>query len=314
MSSKLNFVVFIDRFDYLSGMNHCFHSIAEQLARQGENVYTLGPGKPGFKYKFFKIENFDNNTGIIPEINHIDLKYNNLDPSSTVFITNFYGEYPYLEEYNRIVLITDPDGHLELNKNYLYFYQSDSYRYKDKKYTGPLRFYDPYTKFWYPSSFNTNKNTFLLKKLFRTPGVDIDKHVNENLRKFQKITRYNFENIDNIAGILGYYPNAFDEHRKLQRQMWSESEYFICFDKHSANAVFAALCGANSVIIPLNNELSPEEFREKNPVYKYGVAYGIEDLDHMKKTKNLVRKHCQEMHDVYLNDVKNFIKICYEKF
>lgn len=312
---KLNFVCVIDRIDYFSGMNHSFHSLANVLHNLGENVYTFGIGKPGFPYKIFQIENFNPEVNVLPEITDIDLKLNGLEPENTVFISCLF-EIPYLHQYNQVKWMEFFDDNYEFNDKYLYYYHLEGYCRSGRKYDGPLRFFDINESFWTEKTKIKKYNTFLLKKLLRNENIDIEKLLNEHLSQVGKISRFcNFKGVDDIAGLVNHIPDSYNKIRPIQRQIWSESEYFISFDEITAQPVFATLCGAKSIIIPESDRYTPEEFRELfYPYSSCGIAYGLDDLEHMHKTAPLMRKHCKDAYDVYIDDVKNLVKTCYEKF
>lgn len=313
---KLNFVCVIDRLDYFSGMNHSFHSLASVLHNLGENVYTFGTGKPGFQYNIFKIENFDPSTNVLPEITDIDLKLNNLDPKNTVFISCLF-EIPYLQPYNQVKWMEFFDDNYEFNDNYLYYYHLEGYCRSGRKYDGPLRFFDMDPDFWYPSKQGKTKNSFLLKKIIRKRNeMDLDRHINKALIKLQALSpRLPLDQMDDIAGLVNHDKDSFEKVRPIQRDVWSESDYFITFDEITAQPVFATLCGAKSIIIPESDKYKPEEFRHLfYPYASCGVAYGFNDLSHMYKTASKTRQHCLDAYDTYVNDVKNLVKTCYEKF
>jgi hypothetical protein len=311
---KLTYVVVIDRLDYFSGMNHSFHSLANILHKLGEDVYTFGPGKPGYKYKLLQIEGYDPETSVMPQITDIDLKLNNLDPESTVFISNLF-DHPYIDQYkNRVIWIEEFDDTYQFNKDYLYFYHLEGYCRSGHKYDGPIRFFDMDTTFWYPTATKAEYNTFLVKKLFRK-NVDIQSIVTSNLQNVARYTNLPFKQMDEIAGLVNHIPGSYQNARPIQRDLWSRSQFFVTFDQITAQCVFAAMCGANPIIIPENDRYTPEEFRELfYPYSSVGVAYGLDDLDHMYKTKNKARQHCKDAYNVYVDDVKNLVKICQEKF
>lgn len=313
---KLNFVCVIDRLDYFSGMNHSFHSLANVLHNLGENVYTFGTGKPGFPYKIFKINGYHPSVNVLPQIKDIDLKLNGLERENTVFISCLF-DIPYLESYNQVKWMEFFDDDYSFNDNYLYFYHLKGYCRSGRKYDGPLRFFDMDENFWQSTSGEKKHNTFLLKKILRRQNeFDVNSHINNALEKVQQLSpNLPFACVDEIAGLVNHQPNSYQNVRPIQRDIWSQSDYFLTFDEITAQPVFATLCGAKSVIIPESDRYKPEEFRELfYPYSSCGIAYGFDDLDFMHKTAHLTRKHCVDAHKTYIDDVKNLIKICYEKF
>ena len=316
MNKKLNFVCVIDRLDYFSGMNHSFHSLASVLHDLGENVYTFGTGKPGYKYKIFEIEGFDPKVNVLPEISEIDLKLNGLETENTVFISCLF-DLPFLAPYKQAKWMEFFDDNYEFNDNNLYFYHLEGYCRSGRKYDGPLRFFDMDPDFWHSTSSNKTRNSFLIKKLIRKRNeMDIDRHIQKGLIKLQALSpKLPFDQMDNIAGLLDHHNDSYEKIRPVQRDIWSQSDYFLTFDEITAQPVFATLCGAKSIIVPESDRYKPDEFRELfYPYSTCGVAYGFNDLSHMYKTASKTRQHCLDAYDTYVSDVRNLIKTCYEKF
>jgi len=81
-------------------------------------------------------------------------------------------------------------------------------------------------------------------------------------------------------------------------QIFKRVKTFISYDTHTAYSYFAVLCGADSIVIP--DEGVSKELWEPDPVNRYGVAYGFEDLDFARATAPLLKdfivsKENQEM-------------------
>ena len=68
-----------------------------------------------------------------------------------------------------------------------------------------------------------------------------------------------------------------------------KSKYFISYDEHTAYSIFAVLCGCISVVIP--GEGVDIETWYPSEEDRYGIAYGLNDLDRAKATSGLVKKH-----------------------
>ena len=97
--------------------------------------------------------------------------------------------------------------------------------------------------------------------------------------------------------------------------MFNQHEYFITYDQLSFWPQVAALCGCKVVVMntPDNPQAyypystTPEQYREENPLKKYGIAFGFEDLQWAIDTKHLVRCHLEEMDRQHQKTVDNFI-------
>ena len=88
--------------------------------------------------------------------------------------------------------------------------------------------------------------------------------------------------------------------------VFNEHEYFLTFDDKTFLTLAAAMCGCKPIILK-NNNISPSEFREKNPLQKYGVAYGIDDLDWVEKTISKVPEYVDYMDEMDNKTIDEFI-------
>ena len=97
--------------------------------------------------------------------------------------------------------------------------------------------------------------------------------------------------------------------------IFNQKEYFYCYDTGTATVLLAALCGCIPIIIPChNNVLSAQNWRKKAVTNKYGMTYGIDDLEHAKNTINEVPEYLKKCNDDFLETVKNFIELCQNEF
>ena len=98
--------------------------------------------------------------------------------------------------------------------------------------------------------------------------------------------------------------------------MFNQHEYFITYDQLSFWPQAAALCGCKVIVMNSPNnpqsyyspQTTPEQYREENPLKKYGVAFGFEDLQWAIDTQHLVRPHLEEMNRQNEETIDNFVK------
>lgn len=69
---------------------------------------------------------------------------------------------------------------------------------------------------------------------------------------------------------------------------------FISYDLYTAYSVFAALCGCDSIVVPEDGRTKEEWFRL--PEDRYGIAYGFDDIDHMRDTRHLLIEKVKRDH------------------
>ena len=77
-------------------------------------------------------------------------------------------------------------------------------------------------------------------------------------------------------------------------QIFNKKEKFISYDDCSYISVIAALCGCLSIVVPKNG-IKKEDFHVNH--FKYGISYGLDDLDYAKSTINLIPKYLKELQE-----------------
>lgn len=90
---------------------------------------------------------------------------------------------------------------------------------------------------------------------------------------------------------IGY--NASDEYLI---QLFNSCERFYSYDYETYLTQLAALCGCESIIVPYK-EIKKEDLIKNLPALKYGVAYGLDDLDHANSTRQLLRDYLKQLED-----------------
>ena len=90
--------------------------------------------------------------------------------------------------------------------------------------------------------------------------------------------------------------------------MFNSCKRFYSYDYETYLNQLASLCGCESIIVPYKN-IKKEDLIEKLPALKYGVAYGLENLEYANSTRHLLREHLQNLEDQQYTDVK----IAFEK-
>lgn len=91
-------------------------------------------------------------------------------------------------------------------------------------------------------------------------------------------------------------------------QEFNKYEYILTFDHKSFYTTAAALCGAISIILNPDTNVTPLEYRLNNPIQMCGVAYGFDDLEWAKKTLHLTRNNLFELEKKDNKTIDNFIE------
>ena len=131
------------------------------------------------------------------------------------------------------------------------------------------------------------------------------KHTSPGAKNFVKEIGSNDLSSWKNMGCNSYLNEEFNKH-----------EYFICYDQLSFWPQMAALCGCKVIVMNVEDNPSayydhgttPKEYRLENPLKKYGVAFGFEDLRHAVSTQHLVKDHLEEIDKQNLETVKEFCK------
>lgn len=311
---KLTFVVAIDRYDYGSGGNNIMHILAQKIRDLGEEVYTFGSIKPNSTYKTLKIKNYDPSKSTLNDIKSELEIIDNLDPETTVFICWNTFNSNWVKKYGKIARwCVYYDYDLNYEEHDLIFFQQEGYNIRNKDGDGLLNIFDIDYKYWESSNQPKTHNTFLYRKaIWNIPNLP--EHAESVLKKVYEFNQKPFLNIDNLAGV-GLAILDDEDNIKLQlKKIYQQTDYFICFDDITAHSLFAALCGAKSIVIPGYLKVDKEGYRKEFDFFKCGVAYGLDDLDHMMDTKDKLRNHLQSIEDQTTKDVSNFVDKCYQKF
>ena len=90
--------------------------------------------------------------------------------------------------------------------------------------------------------------------------------------------------------------------------IFNSCKRFYSYDYETYLSQLASLCGCESVIVPYKN-IKKQDIITKLPALKYGVAYGLEDLEYANSTRHLLRNHLQNLETQQYIDTK----IAFEK-
>jgi hypothetical protein len=94
---------------------------------------------------------------------------------------------------------------------------------------------------------------------------------------------------------------------------FNKVRYFISFDIETYHSVLSAMAGCISVIVPTDS-VTKEELFEKLPDWKYGIAYGLGDLEHASSTKHLLYEYAEKMEQENDESIDRLEKAIHDKF
>ena len=286
-NGKLNFVIdlFLSLDKFMSGGLVAMHKLAYELANRECNVYIFCT--PGYPHE---------NITVIPSTVEIvgGHRFNATWEGFNYFNKNTISIYPEHGSGNKFNTINNTRwimyhiGPKEIN-----WFNDNDYIFNFETFkTGPLK-----------ESGKLTVRDYNLDKFFTE---DIDKNgycfINgkETPKNYKEIlTQYNPTDIT-------FYKDQPD--LNLLRKEFNKYKYFLTFDEKTYLTTAAALCGCEAIILNPNKDLTPLEYKLKNPLNMFGVAYGIDDLKWSGDTLHFVPNYIPQLKDIDQKTIENFIK------
>ncbi len=300
-NDKLNFIInsHFTKEWIITGETLAKAYLAYMLAKEGHNVYVF-------------------NLAIYPHENIHILNSQWIKPKSDE--RSFYQWEQFIYPINKTIAIyTQTDNGSPLNiPNSARWIVNDTSKIIENSWHAS----EPYFNYGTFKTFNNKENNQLTAMNFY---FDIFKNNNQSDRKgfchlFHKHTSPQADNFVkelNSKGLSTWDVKILDKdfHKKMNEE-FNKHEYFITYDQKSFWPPVAALCGCKVIVMnSFDNPNSyydygttPEEYRADNPLYKYGVAFGWDDLQYALDTQHLVEDHLKEMDKRNLDTIKNFVK------
>ncbi|HAH3687363.1 TPA: WavQ [Escherichia coli] len=88
--------------------------------------------------------------------------------------------------------------------------------------------------------------------------------------------------------------------------IFKEVKYFFSYDLYTAYFWFAIMCGCIPVVIP-NENVTKEEWYP-NEEDRFGIAYGIDDIEYARKTRHLALQNFKQQENNNIKNVQSFIR------
>lgn len=105
--------------------------------------------------------------------------------------------------------------------------------------------------------------------------------------------------------------DGFDH--QLTAKTFNKVKYFYCYDEFTLYSQYAALCGCISIVIPETFN-SRGDWVDKHPISKYGIAYGLGDIEHAVATQGLVADYFRDLENESQQTVSRFIEVTKKAF
>lgn len=274
MNNKISFLISSPEFSNKSGGIIALHRLADLLGKFGETSYI-------------NVRTFTDSSAIYLSKQEIS----NLNLDTTIFIYpeitvgNPYGAKHVVRWILNTPKLMGGDG-IYQDTDLIYKYWDYFKLNEGTKVIGELRSLNLKLEHFYNrNNSNRTGECFMIRKgkLF---NKDINQHSPEAL---------NIDNYDNDQ----YLSDVF-----------SEKHTFISYDAITYHSIQAALCGCISIVIP-DPGISKEDWVNKSPIFKYGVAYGKDDIQWAIDTMPMVKDHLINLENESFELIKNFISNCY---
>jgi hypothetical protein len=95
--------------------------------------------------------------------------------------------------------------------------------------------------------------------------------------------------------------------------LFNTCKRFYSYDTETYLNVLAAQCGCESVIVPYKDVLK-ETIVQTQPSFKYGIAYGLGDLEYANSTRHLLINHLQNLEIQQQIDTKSTFEKIFQHF
>lgn len=97
------------------------------------------------------------------------------------------------------------------------------------------------------------------------------------------------------------------------RQWLAASRVFVSYDAATYISVQAAMAGALSIVVPDDEKVTAEEWRQKFPQFAYGIAYGFDEkeIGFALETRQKLVEHTRQMEIDSVKTVSKFYQDCY---
>jgi hypothetical protein len=85
--------------------------------------------------------------------------------------------------------------------------------------------------------------------------------------------------------------------------IFNRSKRFYSYDTETYLNILASLCGCESIVVPYKN-LKKSDLLEKQPAFKYGVAYGLDDLKYANETNHKLKEYLFNLEKNQIEETK----------
>jgi hypothetical protein len=240
--------------------------------------------------------------------------YNNLQDAIVVYAESWYGNYLNAPNVVRWMMGL-------ANSNFMNAGNYGQFRYNAWK--------DDELWFWYSDLYKTQSDKKIIKNLDNDLTLiefytDIFLNRSEDrilncwtLRKGGFDTEpsdYIHDSSDLFFGDIDTSLDDFNFPGQYKRlaMLFNKTKRFYSYDRSTFISVQAAMCGADSIVVP-HKKLSKEEYYNGFELHKY-VAYGLDEINRAKSIRNELDDHIKEIERKCISDIHLFVEKCNNYF
>lgn len=137
--------------------------------------------------------------------------------------------------------------------------------------------------------------------------------------KFKNIEEMRQKHFDPYAHLLNKSIISLDEtlhniqNTEQLNELFNRVRYFISFDQATHYSILASLAGCTSIVIPIDG-LNKQQWIEQMPTYKYGVAYGFDDVQWAIESRSELRNFMIDIENKNIMFAKQFVILVNDRF
>lgn len=123
------------------------------------------------------------------------------------------------------------------------------------------------------------------------------------------------EDLENLTIIhpTGSVEIGYNVQEEELLRLFNSCKRFYSYDTETYLSILAALCGCESIVVPYK-DVTKSQVLEKQPAFKYGVAYGLDDLQHANATRPKLREYLLNLEKQQILDTKEAFTQIYKHF
>ncbi|MDT4291371.1 hypothetical protein RO575_17535 [Methylomonas sp. MO1] len=295
---KNRFIIYSPEFNENIGGSIALHRLCHFLNLEGETALIWPFDKPEWIYpqpiksicalwhslKYGRLEYKISRNLITPIANYSDLK------DAIIIYPEIIGGNPLFAKKIVRWFLHKPGFHtgtVDYLENELYFFYQQAFNDKNLNKDGDnlLQIIFLRNDIYYQSNFGERKGTCYILRKGR--GKKIVHDLTNSIL------------IDDLP------------HKEIA-DIFNSVEMCISYDLHTMYSEYAALCGCTSIVIP-EEGLSKDRWRSEESK-RYGIAYGFDDIDYAKNTRQHLLPTLIEQENISRRMVKDFIIKCKKHF